>query len=305
MARLFDSIVMVDWSAASRPRLGRDSIWIARLDAISGAVETQNCATRKAAEQVIIELLEDAQQAARRLLLGFDFPFGYPAGLAAQLDLKSAAWRAIWQEYERLIHDDERNKNNRFVVAKDLNRRISGNRKFPFWGCPASQEGPHLSAKHHRLHDDKGLDEKRLVDRCATSAQPGWKLFGNGSAGSQALTGIPVLERLKRRFSALRVWPFETGLAPPALDAGGAVLVEIYPSLFTRSPPPDGQVKDEHQMRKTVAHFAGLDVRGELAALFDPALTAAQRETVQAEEGWVLGVTGPVPAPEKIPAADG
>lgn len=305
MARLFDNIVMIDWSAASRPRRGRDSIWAASLNGISHPIDAKNWSTRREAEWKITEILDTAQQNGHRTLIGFDFPFGYPTGLAAQLDLKGAAWRAIWQEYERLIHDDERNKNNRFVVAKDLNRRISGDRKFPFWGCPASQEGPHLSAKHHRLHNDKGLDEKRLVDRCATSAQPGWKLFGNGSAGSQALTGIPVLERLKRRFSALRVWPFETGLAPPALDAGGAVLVEIYPSLFTRCPPPHGQVKDEHQMLKTVARFADLDARDKLAALFDPALNAEQREIVQAEEGWVLGVTGPVPVPEKVAATDG
>ncbi|MCE3289702.1 MAG: cobalamin biosynthesis protein CbiG, partial [Caulobacter sp.] len=28
MARLFDAFVMVDWSASSTPKTGRDSIWI-------------------------------------------------------------------------------------------------------------------------------------------------------------------------------------------------------------------------------------------------------------------------------------
>jgi precorrin-8X/cobalt-precorrin-8 methylmutase len=329
MARLFDRIVMVDWSAASRPRLGRDSIWLARLDAVSGVVEAQNCATRKAAEQLIVEFLEDAQSAEHRLLLGFDFPFGYAGGLALRLGLSirnevgqaslrefhqgrgaclaGSAWRAIWQEYEKLIEDDENNRNNRFCVANELNRRISDGH-FPFWGRPAGQNGhwPYLAARHHYRHEQEGLAERRQVDRLVPSAQPGWKLYGNGSAGSQALTGIPVLERLKRRFPALQIWPFETGLAPPDLAAAGAVLVEIYPSLFLRS-CGDGQVKDEAQMRATVAHFADLDRRGALGRLFcgDPKLTAEQRRIATMEEGWVLGVTGPVSARGKARAVDG
>ena len=58
----FDAFVVVDWSAASSPRLGRDSIWIgvARFGPSGGLVldEPLNVPTRRKAEQ----------QAARRML---------------------------------------------------------------------------------------------------------------------------------------------------------------------------------------------------------------------------------------------
>ena len=34
---LFDSYVMVDWSAESRPKRGKDSIWLAHLRRVGGA----------------------------------------------------------------------------------------------------------------------------------------------------------------------------------------------------------------------------------------------------------------------------
>ena len=58
----------------------------------------------------------------RRLLIGFDFPFGYPAGTAARLGLRGLAWRNLWQTLEDRIADGKDNRNNRFDVAESLNR---------------------------------------------------------------------------------------------------------------------------------------------------------------------------------------
>ena len=290
---LFDSYVMVDWSAESRPKRGKDSIWLAALRRIGGRWEAAapvNPPTRAEAAAAIEALLDAERAAGRRVLIGFDFPLGYPQGFAARLGLAGAPWRAVWQEYARLLADDAANGNNRFAVAEALNRRVSGG-AFPFWGCPRGSGCATLEPIHHRRHDSDGLAERRLVDRRARSSQTVWKLVGIGAAGSQALTGIPVVERLKQRFgAALQVWPYETGLA-----AGDApiMVAEIYPSLFPPVPEP-GEVKDAAQVRTTARHFGELDKRGELAALFegDPALTEAEQQAVIAEEGWVLGVTG-------------
>ncbi len=129
--------------------------------------------------------------------------------------------------------------------------------------------------------------------------QPGWKLAGTGSAGGQALTGIPVLRALHDD-PALRghsqVWPFETGLAAPAgRRNAGVMMAEIYPSLVP-APRRAGEVKDSAQVRHLAAHFAALDARGELAKLLagDPSLTKAERRAVEREEGWVLGVASEV-----------
>src|SRR5271163_5147545 len=191
---MFDSFVIVDWSAANVPRIGRDSIWICRR---CGDRETLvNPPTRHAAKALIAEWLMAACASDERVLVGFDFPFGYPAGFAARLGLSGPPWRAVWEEIARLVSDDERNSNNRFDVAAAMNERVSGNR-FPFWGCPARRARNYLGPKHHRSHEQNGLAERRLIDEYMTGCQPCWKLLGAGSVGGQVLTGIPVVRALR------------------------------------------------------------------------------------------------------------
>ena len=91
---MFDTFIMVDWSAANVPRTGRDSIWLCRRDAEGETLV--NAPTRHAARELISQWLEAASR--RRVLLGFDFPFGYPAGFAARLGLTGPPWRAVWDE---------------------------------------------------------------------------------------------------------------------------------------------------------------------------------------------------------------
>jgi precorrin-8X/cobalt-precorrin-8 methylmutase len=297
---LFDAYLMVDWSAANTPKRGRDSIWfchLAREPAGLRIAAHENPPTRAEAYSRIYEILAVGLAHNASILVGFDFPFAYSSGLARRLGLSAPFWRSIWDAIAGLLTDDERNVSNRFAVAAELNRRISGG-PFPFWGCPQSQAGPCLSRTFHRRHEAEDLDERRLSDHRLRRVQPGWKLFGNGSAGSQALTGIPIVRRLRDdpalAASAL-VWPFETGLrAPaPAGNVGRIILAEIYPSLRPVVPTP-GEVKDSTQVRTLAQYFAELDTRGKLAAIFagDPALSAEERAVVEQEEGWVLGIIG-------------
>jgi precorrin-8X/cobalt-precorrin-8 methylmutase len=290
---------MVDWSAANTPRRGRDSIWFCLLQREKDRLrETalENSLTRHSAYCRLRDMLVTAVDERRSILVGFDFPFGFSRGLAARLNLAGPAWRAIWDEIATLLCDDERNRNNRFAAAAELNRRVSGD-AFPFWGCPPRQIGPCLAATHHRRHGAGQLEERRLVEGRVRGPQPGWKLLGIGSVGSQALTGIPIVRRLRddpTLTAYASVWPFETGLRPLAerADSGRIVFAEIYPSLVTNEPRP-GEVKDSAQVRAIAHHFARLDEGHGLAEVLagDPALTQEQYDTVVSEEGWVLGVT--------------
>ena len=292
---MFDCFVVVDWSAANLPRVGRDSIWICRR---CGDEETLvNPPTRHAAKALLEVWLAAALVSGQRTLLGFDFPFGYPAGFAARLGLAGAPWRAVWDEIATLIADDERNRNNRFAVADELNRRVSGG-AFPFWGCPATPPRAHLHGRHHRRHDHEGLAERRLVDLYIPRAQPCWKLLGTGSVGGQALTGIPVVRALRddpRWSRHAQIWPFESGLAAPAPVP--IVIAEIYPSLWAVAPAP-GEPKDRAQVRTVAGSLAALDRAGALAPLFagDPLLTAPHRHLIETEEAWYLGRHGFPPA---------
>ena len=299
-APLFDAYLMVDWSAAATPRLGKDSIWLCRLERSGGRLrETarENIATRLEARARLLTLLGDGLAADCSLLAGFDFPLGYPQGLAARLGLAGAPWRALWDLLAAELVEAPGNRNNRFEAAARLNQRL-GQGAAPFWGCPRAAAGPFLAMTHHRRHAAIGLAEHRLADRRLSGPQPVWKLAGAGSAGSQALTGIPVLRWLRDHPSlarATRLWPFETGLCPPPPrgKAGRIVLAEIYPSLVP-APRRRGEVKDSAQVRAIARHFAALDGEGRLAPLFtgDPTLTPAERGTIEREEGWTLGFTG-------------
>ena len=304
---MFDTFAIVDWSAATVPRTGRDSIWIC-WRAHDGE-RLENPPTRHAAKMLLGDWLAAALRRGERILLGFDFPFGYPAGFAGRLGLPGAPWRAVWDELGRLIEDSEENGNNRFRIAAELNRRVSGD-CFPFWGCPAGLNTPFLRPKHHRRHDVDGLAERRLVDLHIPTAQPCWKLLGAGSVGGQALTGIPVVRALRddpRWKNDARVWPFETGLRAPA--DGSIVIAEVYPSLWAVSVTA-GEPKDAAQVTAVARFFSERDRAGDLAALFagDPRLTPVQLEQVETEEAWTLGVTAakqrPIPvAPITWPAA--
>jgi hypothetical protein len=306
---LFDTYIIVDWSASRVPKTGRDSIWVCRLD--HAGEKVVNPPTRNEARALLAEMLSEAMEHGKRVVAGFDFPFGYPSGFAARLGLSGTPWRATWDEIARLVEDHEDNRNNRFLVGAELNRRVSG-KPFPFWGCPAAAAGEFLGARHHRGHvPDEPLQEHRLIDRWMTGAQPCWKLAYTGSVGSQALTGIPVVRALRnhpRWADHARIWPFETGLRSPEPDTR-IVFAEVWPSWWRdwRTALRPGDANDQAQVRHVAGVFAGHAADGTLAALFggDPSLTPEQRAIVEGEEAWTLGVMQPRPRKVARPAKVG
>lgn len=297
MSRLFDDYVMVDWSASAKPATGADSIWVGVLKRdvrLQLRFEAHNPPTRKEAEALIARTLDDLNRRGDRVLLGFDFPLGYPEGTAAALKLAaSPPWSAMHAYVARELKDKADNANNRFQLAAMMNRTISGG-PFPFWGCPPRDALSTLSPKKARAHGPDDVPEHRRAEALAKAASPVWKLYTAGSVGSQALTGIPVVSRLRAARPNARLWPFETGwqaLTRTDLDGVDVVIAEIYPSILKATPGP-GEVKDLAQVRAIAEHFAALDERGALAAAFGPAKGASDGDiaAVTTEEGWILGV---------------
>jgi hypothetical protein len=291
----FDAYLIVDWSASSRPVRQCNSVWyclVIRTEGNFSVVELNNPATRHQAVAEINAILRRLARQEQMTLVGFDFPYGYPAGFAQALGLTDThAWLSVWREIDNRIVDRDDNSNNRFEVAGDLNRCISS-RCYPFWGCPKGRVSATLSStKGGPGH----LAEYRRTD--IGKMQPTWKLFQNGSVGSQALLGIPHLRALRNDAvlsPVSRVWPFETGLfVLPSRQNRDYLIVhaEIYPSLLPIQPTA-GAVKDAVQVRTIASHFAALDDAGELSRLFagPTDLTQDDRERIEQEEGWTLGV---------------
>jgi hypothetical protein len=295
VGRLFDLVVMVDWSSANQPTRGRDSIWSAVLDVATGESAVVNHPTRAHAAAAMRDLLVAA--AARRVLIGFDFPYGYPKGFAARLVPGEGTWSSVWRELSRLVTDDERNRNNRFEVAARLNARLGGG-PGPFWGCPAGREDHRLSTHKRHTFPHRGLPEFREAERRLRAqrrqAFSVWQTCYAGSVGGQALVGIPVLHRLltdERLAPRSHVWPFTTGCAadPTFGRADAIVHAEIWPGAIDVDLGAHA-VKDAAQVLALCTWAARLDGRGELTALFAPDLPPDVAATAVVEEGWVLGV---------------
>ena len=297
MPRLFSAYVIVDWSAAAKPTTGADSVWIGVLKRdvrFRMAFESHNPATRAEAETRLTAILDDLRKRSERALVGFDFPLGFPRGFAAALKLTGEEpWRAAWDQLAKMVKDKADNTNNRFGVASEINRRLTGG-PFPFWGCPPRDTLTTLQPKKQRAHGPDDLPEFRHAELIAKGASSIWKLYYNGSVGGQAILGMPFARRLKlARGEACKVWPFETGfktLTEADLAGVEVVLAEVYPSLVKAAAAP-GEVKDQTQVRSTAEHFARLDEANRLGALFGPGKGAAADMVLDAEreEGWILG----------------
>lgn len=285
---MFDRIVVVDWSANSTPKLGRDSIWVAHLDP-AGHTSLTNLPTRRQAEEFLGHLLET--EPTMTTLVGVDFSLGYPAGTARALRADGTPWSAMWSLLTEDIVDDDRNANNRFAVAAEFNRRLTGTAS-PFWGCPPSSAGRHLTST--KPPDSAPLAPFRATEEMLRERghRPfsSWQLFGAGCVGSQSLLGIPVLERLRARFGErVDVWPFTTGMLLPVLDAGAIVVAEVWPSMRDLG-DHDDTVRDAAQVSATANWLADTHAADGLDALFSPALPSVIERAAVAEEGWVLGV---------------
>lgn len=270
----FDTVVMVDWSARSAPspaRPTKDSIFVGVSR--EGREDVTYHRTRMAAMEALCGLLDAEVQAGRRVLVGFDFPFGYPKGFAQAVTEMDDPF-AIWEWLAEAIKDDARNGNNRWDVARRLNGMFPG--VGPFWGCPAAVASATLPAKGS-VRRGHGMKERREVEKRLLRAQPCWKLFTTGSVGSQVLMGLPHVQGLRRRYgSDLSVSPFEPCDTP-------VVLAEIYPGLIdaaVKARVREEEILDAAQVRLVAKAFASLE-----AERLDAMLQEGNRE-----EGWILGL---------------
>lgn len=290
---MWSTVVAVDWGARSSPwPVGRvaNAPWLAVAEAgrratllgPAGSGDARNHPTRHVVVDTIVAL---AERARGPLLVGWDFGFGYPLGFASALGVHG--WRGVWRLLEELLVDPPDQRNNRWAVAAELNRRIAG--PGPFWGHPPGQVHADLPARAVAIdHDWLPFAERRACEQLVPRTQPVFKLAYPGSVGSQTLLGIWHLQRLRRRLSGrVRIWPFE----PPPYDEDEVVCVEAYPTLFTPAGEAHpragtaGDVVDANQVLFTVDALARLT----------PSALAVDELPIQArtEEAWIVGVNPP------------
>ncbi|MFO7759336.1 MAG: molybdopterin-binding protein [Roseovarius sp.] len=274
----FDSVLVVDWSASSvvaPKRPTKDAIWLGLVrDGV--AQEPVYCRTRIEAEARIGDLVAEERDAGRRLLAAFDFPFGYPRGVAGAIT-GSDDPLVLWDWLAARIEDAEDGANNRFDVAEAMNAGFDG--PGPFWGKTHRDRWPGIPYRKAGIAFDQ-VSETRACDRAAGTSSSCFQLCYNPTVGSQALMGLPILSRL-RRSEGVAVWPFENW------REASVVLAEIWPGLIEPAVKAamalkDGTIRDREQVRLLARALSRLP-SGELAGMMSDLPPEAQ------EEAWVLG----------------
>lgn len=204
------NVLVVDWSANSKPKIGADSIWIG--DAYGNRV---NPSTRVEAIEFLKKLILQKGH-EQKWLIAFDFSFGVPwwDGRTDGGGLKF--WEEVLEKFpeDSTSNFDYNNKGAelRWELAHTLNQKFFKG-KNRFWGCPEKRQPDFLclsSKKGDRQDDQERANEKRTTD--TKSAKSPWQLLGVGSVGSQMLMGICHLQRWRKDeewSDKISVWPFE------------------------------------------------------------------------------------------------
>jgi molybdopterin molybdotransferase len=270
----FDTIAIVDWSAGKRApqRPSKDAIWIG---VVRSGVEQEPvyCRSRIEAETWLSAFIESEAEAGRRVLIGFDFPFGYPSGFVRQVT-GSDDPLVFWDWLAARITDTEAGENNRFDIASELNRLFDG--PGPFWGKPSQDGWPDVPYRKAGIAYDI-CAERRACDLKAKASSSCFQLFFNPTVGSQALMGLPMLARLRRR-AGVAVWPFQDRTEAQTL------LVEIWPGLIEGAvkEADKDEIRDAAQVRLMAGALARMPPEQLEAMLADTGPEAR-------EEAWILG----------------
>ena len=208
----FDGYIAIDWSGADGRYAG---ISIARCAPGGGGPRLVAPAAARWTRTAVAEWLGDALRSGRRLLIGFDFAFGMPfesgLGYLGGAAPGVADAFALWDLIDAASADA------------------------PDFGCAPMVADPRFAALYWRAGRRPGrwTARQRHAERAcgtATGTYPEcvFKLIGAKQFGKASLTGIRVLRAVRtgnRR--AVSVWPFESA-------GQGAVMVEIYPTLFRK-----------------------------------------------------------------------
>lgn len=265
----WDTVVMVDWSGGNDrgARPTHDAIW-AGVQRGEASEEPRYFRNRAVFTKWFTDFLETELSAGRRVMAGFDFPFGYPAGFGKHLTGTDDPL-ALWDWFSDRITDTPK-ANNRFDVAGEINGGLPG--IGPFWGNPLKRDVANLPRKG-LARTANPFPERRVVETLAKGSFTCWQLAGAGAVGSQVMMGLPVLQRLRRTFAnKISVWPFMPLDTPIAF-------VEIWPTLFA-GPAPQGMIKDAHQVQATAKAIA----------LRNVTIPHADLHITAPIEGWILSI---------------
>jgi hypothetical protein len=127
---------------------------------------------------------------------------------------------------------------------------------------------------------------RRLTEERSGGAKSVFHFDVQGSVAKSTHSGIPWLRYLRKNLGArIHFWPFDGWEIP----SGKSVILEVHPSLWSKSIPSENRTPDQHDAYSVAAWLRQADLDGKIATYFNPHLTSAE-STVARVEGWILGI---------------
>ena len=281
----FDTFLFADYSGAESEASQRSAIALFRLD--TGDAHPRKVPgpfTRANLRTALVEQLQEATAAGRRVLFGIDHQWSWPRDLIAAAGLAGAGWREA------------------------LSKLATGHGAVPPL-APASQYArafneatgqPIFHSRVRTLARKYGIpftstwtgNAVRFVETLMPGAKPTTRLGGTGAVAGQTLAGLRELHlliaELDRREIPFRAWPFD------AIHDDGSTHVgcEIYPGHCKRELGERGRVMtraewSEHERDAALTCVWAREAP--LAELLDLRGAPHKARQIAQTEGWILG----------------
>ena len=264
-------VVGVDWSgdkgSGQRKKIWA-AVWTASSFAKGGTVVLESGRTRVELMEWLVELARETP----RMLVGFDFSFGFPAWFMEELGIRSAPefWRVVAEgQGERWLHEDC--EDGRFWGRAGSRRH--GKKPEEFCGEHAHRM---LRRAETVLKVRAEMTDPLALARIAGIAPKSvFQIGGAGAVGTASLRGMPGL--LVLREAGFRIWPFD------APSVKRPLVVEIYTRLMT------GAVTKSSEVART-AYLAKKRKENVLYAGISHAVMAKARGSEDAFDGLVAAM---------------
>jgi hypothetical protein len=127
---------------------------------------------------------------------------------------------------------------------------------------------------------------RRMTEERAGTAKSVFHFDVQGTVAKSTHAGIPWLRYIRQRLGdRVHFWPFDGWDVP----SGKSTLLEVYPSLWSRTFPREDRTLDQQDAYAVAAWLQRTDREGRLGEYLNPGLDPAEK-LVAGVEGWILGV---------------
>jgi hypothetical protein len=256
----FSRYIGIDYSGAKTPTASLKGLRVYLADRQALPVEVQpppsprKYWTRRGIAEWLAECLAEAVPTIVGIDHGFSFPLRY-----FEVHHLPPDWPAFLDDFQRHWPTDDDNTYVDFI-------------RDGFCGNGEARSG---NARWRRLTEER-----------AGSAKSVFHFDVPGSVAKSTHAGLPWLRYLRRRLGGrIHFWPFDGWQPPP----GRSAIVEVYPSLWSRSFAREGRTADQHDAYVVAAWLRQADMDGRLVKYFNPPLWPGEQAVAQVE-GWILGV---------------